>query len=201
MPRALLPWLAPTPAPSAPSPAPVQEPARVDRWVAPTPEVVVARKTNVRRAHAARTSRKPRGGDRHAADAPATLDLVVEQLDVTVEQPEPTPVPIEQERREDPSHADDHGRFGLESGTAGEGPPVVVSPLSPALVALVRRDTTPDDLRRDQALPPMFRVLGRDGETLGEFHGCEHATHANHVWPGTRGVIRIADGKRMMERR
>jgi hypothetical protein len=76
-----------------------------------------------------------------------------------------------------------------------------VARLDALVVALVRRDTTPDDLRRDQALPPRFRVLGRDGETLGEFHGCEHATHANHVWPGTRGVIRIADGKRMTEGR
>jgi len=171
-------------------------------WVPPTPEVVVLPPRASRataKTIAPGKARRSRGGDSHAVKAPVQLVLKSEQLDVTVEQPEPTPVPIEQERREDPSHADDHGRFGLESGTAGEGPPVVVSPLSSALVALVRRDTTPDDLRRDQALPPRFRVLGRDGETLGEFHGCEHATHANHVWPGTRGVIRIADGKRMTE--
>jgi hypothetical protein len=163
-------------------------------WVPPTPEVVVLPPRASRataKTIAPGKARRSRGGDSHAVKAPVQLVLKSEQLDVTVEQ---------QERREDPSHADDHGRSGT-SGTAGEGPPVVVSPLSSALVALVRRDTTPDDLRRDQALPPRFRVLGRDGETLGEFHGCEHATHANHVWPGTRGVIRIADGKRMTERR
>ena len=215
MPRALLPWLAPTPAPSAPAPAPVQEQARVDRWVAPTPEVVVARKTNVRRAHAARTSRKPRGGDRHAADAPATLDLVVEQPDVTVEQPEACEGPLAGEADLEsefsssagavPSVADTYSEEEIAAAVDEILEParvveaVTAPPTIDVIALLAKNDGERADLRADQALPPRFVVLGPKGAVLARFHGCEHATHCNHTIGG-RGVIRLEDGKPMTGR-
>ena len=207
MPRALLPWLAPTPAPSAPAPAPVQEQARVDRWVAPTP-VVEVRPPRALRTTAARTPRKPRGGDRHAADAPT-------QPALKSEPPAPTPTPID---NGDPSIETHFGQAADEGPSAAtysdeEIKAAVDEILEPARVVeavtapptidvialLAKNDGERADLRADQALPPRFVVLGPKGAVLARFHGCEHATHCNHTIGG-RGVIRLEDGKPMTGR-
>lgn len=214
MPRPLLPWLAPTPsAPSSRPPAPVQEPARTTKWIAPTPKVIVARKSI-----APGKARRPRGGDRHAANAPT-------KPAVKREPPAPTPVP-ELEACEGPLAGEEGTEFEFSS-TPGAVPPVadtysaeeieaaVDELLDPARVAevvapspklsddvlslLASKQGDRDDLRADQLLPPRFKVIGPKGETIAQFHGCEHATHCNHTIGG-RGVIRLEDGKPMTGR-
>lgn len=215
MPRPLLPWLAPTTtsAPSVPPPAPVQEPARTDRWNAPTPEVIVARKSI-----APGKARRPRGGDRHAANAPT-------QPAVKSEPPAPTPV-SQPDACEGPLAGADEIESDFSS-TTGAVPPAVdtYSPeeianavdelLDPVHVAevvgpgpklhedvlslLAKTQGERDDLRADQALPPRFKVVDRKGNTIAQFHGCEHATHCSHTI-GAHGVIRLEDNKPMTER-